>query len=99
MQEDLVRVAALADESTRQSLYNQAAIIAVARGNTDSFREFLNKEVSDSGDRRKILDFLDGEGVRTAVGRKQLDQLRKLLPKIERKEERARGGWLSWRCC
>lgn len=90
MQEDLVRVAASADDRTQQHLYQQAAIIAVARGNTDAFREFLSKEVSDNGDRRQILDYLDAEEISTAAGRKQLDHLRKLLPKIERKEERAR---------
>lgn len=89
-QEDLVRVAASADDNTREHLYQQAAIIAVARGNTDAFREFLSKEVSDSGERRKALDYLDAEEISTAAGRKQIDQLRKLLPKIERKEERAR---------
>ena len=90
MQEDLIRVAASADEQTRESLYQQAALIAVARGQTDAFREFVGKEVSDGDNRRKILDYLDGEEISTAAGRKQLDQLRKLLPKIERKEERAR---------
>ncbi len=90
MQEELVRVAASADNQTRESLYGQAAIIAVARGNTDAFREFLNKEVSNTGDRRKILDLLDAEEISAAAGRKQLDHLRKLLPQIERKEDRAR---------
>jgi hypothetical protein len=89
-QEDLVRSAAAADAQTRQTLYQQAAVIAVARGNTDSFRDFVNKEVSDSGERRKIFDFLDDEEISASAGRKQLDHLRKLLPKIERKEERAR---------
>jgi len=90
MQEELIRVAASADEQTRQSLYQQAALIAVARGQTDAFREFLGKEVSDGDNRRKILDYLDDEEISTAAGRKQLDNLRKLLPRIERKEERAR---------
>jgi hypothetical protein len=89
-QEELVRVAASADDRARQLLYQQAAVIAVARGATDSFREFLSKEVSDSGERRKVLEFLDNEEITTTAGRKQIDQLRKLLPKIDRKEERAR---------
>ena len=89
-QEDLVRIAASADGDTQDHLYQQAAIIAVGRGNTDAFREFLSKEVSDSAERRKALDYLDAEEISTAAGRKQIDQLRKLLPKIERKEERAR---------
>jgi hypothetical protein len=90
MHEEIVRVAASADSGERQSLYHQAAIIAVARGNAEGFREFVSKEVSDSGDRRKILDFLDEEEISAAAGRKQVDHLRKLLPKIERKDDRAR---------
>ena len=88
--EDIVRNAATADESTRLVLYNQAAISATLRGQTDSFRDFVNKEVSASGERRKILDFLDAEEISVTAGRKQLDNLRNLLPKIRRKEERAR---------
>lgn len=89
MPEEIVRYATSMDDRTRQLLYQQASIIAVARGRTDAFRDFIGKEVNE-GDRRKILDFLDVEEISTAAGRKQLDDLRKLLPKIGRKEERAR---------
>jgi len=89
MPEDIIRTAATMDERTRLMLYNQASIIAVARGRADSFRDFVGKEVSES-ERRKILDFLDVEEISTAAGRKQVDNLRNLLPKIGRKEERAR---------
>jgi hypothetical protein len=90
LQDDLVRSAASADHNQQEYLYQQAAIIAVAHGNTDAFREFLSQEVSDSGERQRVLDYLDAEEISTVAGRKQLDGLRKLLPKIERKEERAR---------
>jgi len=90
MPEDLVRSAATANDAERRMLYEQAAIIAVARGRTDSFREVVNKEISDAGERRNLLDYLDAEEISAAAGRKQLDQLRKLLPKIRSKEERAR---------
>jgi hypothetical protein len=89
MPEDIIRYASTLDDRTRQSLYHQASIIAVARGRSDSFRDFIGKEVNES-ERRKILDFLDVEEISTAVGRKQLDELRRLLPKIGRREERAR---------
>ena len=88
--EDIIRNAVTADDNTRLMLYNQAAISAVFRGQTDSFRDFVNKEVSASGERTKILDFLDAEEISATAGRKQLDNLRNLLPKIRRKEERAR---------
>ena len=89
MPEDLIRSAASADRSTQEYLYAQAALIAVARGNTDAFRELVSKEVSES-ERRRVLDRLDAEEVNMAVVRKKLDHLRDLLPKIERKEVRAR---------
>lgn len=89
MPEDIIRYAATMDDRTRQMLYQQASIIAIARGRSDAFRDFVGKEVNES-ERRKILDFLDVEEITTAAGRKQLDDLRKLLPKIGRKEERAR---------
>jgi hypothetical protein len=89
MPEDIIRTAATMDDRTRMMLYQQASIIAIARGRSDSFRDFIGKEVNE-GERRKILDFLDAEEISTAAGRKQLDDLRKLLPKIGRKEERAR---------
>jgi hypothetical protein len=87
--EDLVRSAAAADETTRGILYQQAAIIALSQGTSDSFRDFASKEINDSGERRKLLDFLDIQEIGMTAGRKQVDQLRKLVPKIERKEERA----------
>ena len=90
MYEDMIRVAASADPQSREMLYQQAALIAISRGQGDSFREFVGKEVSDADNRRKVLDYLDGEEVSTAAGRKQLDRLRQLVPKIESKEERAR---------
>lgn len=89
MQEDIVRIASSADSYSQAYLYQRAVMIAVARGNTDAFRDFLGKEVSDS-ERKKILDVLDVEEINMAAVRKNPDNLRKLLPKIERKEERAR---------
>lgn len=89
MQEDIIRIAASGDSYSQAYLYQQAVMIAVARGNTDAFREFVGKEVSDS-ERQKVLDLLDVEEINMAVDLKKLDYLRKLVPKIERREERAR---------
>ena len=88
--EDIIRGAANADAETRQWLYHEAAMIAIIQGKTDSFRDFLSKEIDDSAERSKVLDSLDTEEISAAVFRKRLDDLRKLLPKIGRKEERAR---------
>lgn len=89
MQEEIIRIAASGDSYSQAYLYQQAVMIAVARGNTDAFRDFLDKEVGES-ERKKLLDLLDVEEINMAAVRKKPDDLRKLLPKIERKEERAR---------
>ena len=87
--EEIVRRAATADDDDRQMLYHQAALAAVANGNTDSFRELLNKEISSEKERNNLFDFLDMTEIRTAAGLKQLDRLQKLVPKIRGKAERA----------
>lgn len=87
--EEIVRRAATASDDDRQMLYHQAALAAVSNGNTDSFRELLNKEISSEKERDKVFDFLDITETRTAAGLKQLDRLQKLVPKIRGKGERA----------
>lgn len=89
-QEELLRAALTANEADREHLYNQAALIAMARNQTESFRDFVNKEVSDKGERTRIFDYLESEEITAAAGRKQIDVLRNLVSKIQRKEERAR---------
>ncbi len=88
--EELMRRAANASDDERLSLYRQAAIIAVGRGQTDSFRDSVAREVKDNDEQQKILDALDAEEIDATAGRRQLDNLQKLIPKIHRKEERAR---------
>lgn len=88
--EELLRVAVTANDDYRLHLYTQAAIIATARGTTDSFRDLISKEVNREDEQRKILEVLDTEEVTLAAHRKQIDKLKDLLPKIRRKEERAR---------
>jgi hypothetical protein len=90
MPEEIVRIAAGANDDERLHLYRQAAIIATARGTTDSFRDLVSKEVNSEGEQRKILEMLDAEEIALAAHRKQVDRLKELLPKIRRKEERGR---------
>ena len=90
MPEEIVRVAATAKDDEREYLYRQAAIIASFRGSTESFRDFVSKEVNSEGEQQRLLDLLDNEEITLAALRKQVDELKKLLPKIRRKEERAR---------
>lgn len=88
--EEIVRMAPSMDRSLHSTLYQQAAIIAVAQGKADWFREAISKQEMDDSVRAQVMDSLDYEEIGTAVMRKQFDQLQKLVPKIRRKEERAR---------
>ena len=89
--EELVRVASSpAGESHRPIWYGQAVLIAVGQGQADSFREFISKEIKDEGDRNRTLEFLDTQQLDSYVYNKRQEDLQKLVPKIRRKEERAR---------
>ena len=88
--EEIVRRAATQTERERLSLYLQAATIVTSRDDADSFRNVVSKEIKDEKEQQNILDLMDSEQINVAAHRKQLDELRELLPKIRRKEERGR---------
>ena len=88
--EDIVRRAPSLDRSLHSTLYAQAAIMAVAQGKADWFREALSKQELDDSVREHAIDTLDYEEISSTAMRKQVDQLQKIVPKIRRKEERAR---------
>lgn len=88
--EEIIRVAANASDEERAHLHRLAVSVAVSRGTSDSFRDLITKEITNESEQRKILDDLDAEEISLAAYRKQIDNLKKVLPKIRRKEERAR---------
>jgi hypothetical protein len=88
--EEVVRAAATADSDAREYLYGQAAIMAVVQGKTDWFREAMNKQEMDDQLRARLLDSVDHEEIASLSMQKRVDQLKELVPKIRRKEERAR---------
>lgn len=88
--EEVVAAARVADSLTYPWLYQQASMMAVAQGKTDWFREAINNQETSSDLRTQIIDSLDYHEISVAVMRKQVDELQKLLPKIRRKDERAR---------
>jgi hypothetical protein len=88
--EDVVRMTGTLDSATHAQLYQHAAIMAVAEGKTDWFREVINKQAMSSDARAQIIDSLDYQEISVVVLRREVEQLQKLLPKIRRKEERAR---------
>lgn len=88
--EEMLKLANRTTEYDRQWMAQQAVVMAVMRGRADSLREFINTEVEDEGRRKSILDTLDAEQINAAVNKGNAEELRKLLPQVRRKEERAR---------
>ena len=88
--EEIVRSARAADSATPFGSYYEAAILSIAQGKTEWFRDVVEKDIVNPKERAQILDFLDSEEISVTAHRKQADQLQNLLPKIRRKEERAR---------
>lgn len=87
--EDILKLANHAG-SDQRVLDQQAVVLAVMRKRADSFRDFVNSEISD-GDRRKFLiDTLDDEQINSEVNQGDAEGLQSLLSKLRRKEERAR---------
>ncbi|HEY0432093.1 MAG TPA: hypothetical protein VGC61_09750 [Pyrinomonadaceae bacterium] len=88
--EEMLKVASRASESEREWMQQQAVLVAVMRKRTDALREFLNTSIENEGRRKTLLDTLDAEQINYAVSKGDAEELRKLLPQVRRKEERAR---------
>jgi tetratricopeptide (TPR) repeat protein len=88
--EDMLKLAGRAGDDQRESMQQQAIIMAVMRGRADSLRELVNTEIEDQSRRKNLLDALDAEEISLAANKGDADGLRKLLPKIRLKEARAR---------
>jgi len=71
-------------------MQQQAVVMAAMKGRADSFREFINTEISDESRRKSLLDALDTEQINIALEKSDTEELQKLLPKIRHREERAR---------
>lgn len=87
--EEMLKLANQAGDD-REWMQQQAVVLAVMRGRADALREFAKNEIDDEGRRRKLLDQLDTEQIDYAVAKGNEDELRRLLPQLRRKEERAR---------
>jgi hypothetical protein len=71
-------------------IQQEAIVRAVLSRKADSMREFINSQVDDEARRKSLLDALDSEQISGAIYRGDTEELRKLLPLVRLKEERAR---------
>lgn len=87
--EELLKLADTVSDNDRGWMQQQAVVMAAMKGRADSFREFINTEISDESRRKSLLDALDTEQINIALEKSDTEELQKLLPKIRHKEERA----------
>jgi hypothetical protein len=88
--EELLKAAIKATDQERFWLERQAILAAVFSKKTESFRELIASQVDDDSRRKRILDSLDSQEIDFATHEGDAETLRKLLPKIRLKEQRAR---------
>jgi hypothetical protein len=88
--EEMLKLASRAPDDDREWMQHEAVVIAVMRKRAGALREVVNKEIEDEGRRKVLLDALDAEQIDYAVNQGSAEELRKLLPGVRLKEQRAR---------
>lgn len=88
--EDMIAASLKSDEEQRQMLRREAIVVAIHRKRADALREFIKNEIKDDSVQRAMMDDLDSEQITAATARGDADELRTLLPRVRRPEERAR---------
>jgi tetratricopeptide (TPR) repeat protein len=87
--EEILRASLKGNDEERFWLEHEAILSALFSRRADSLREFIMKEIDDESRRNSMLDYLDAQEIAYAARRSDAEALRKLLPKIRLKEQRA----------
>jgi hypothetical protein len=88
--EEILKEAAKAPKEPSEMLYQQAIVMAAAGGKGDAIRELINDQVADESRRKSLIESLDSEMVGFAIHSGKTEEVEKLLPRIQLKQERAR---------
>ena len=88
--EDMIAGSLKAEDEQPQMLRQQAILTAILQHRADALREFIKSEIEDDSLRRSLMDDLDTQQITSATTRGDVDELRTLLPRVRRTEERAR---------
>jgi hypothetical protein len=88
--EEILRASLKGNGEERLWLEREAILHAVFSKKTEALREFIGREVTDESKRKRILDSLDTQEIDLTVQLGDAEALRKLLPKVTLKEQRAR---------
>jgi hypothetical protein len=86
--EEMIKAANEVPDGERAALFHEAAAKAVASGESDRYRELLDK-LEDDTQRKTALDVLNNEQMFDDLAHGKTDDLEKLLPLIRAKEQRA----------
>ena len=87
--EELVKMAAKTGEEVRRELYMAAVMKAIVQNKADALREFIKGNVEDEGQRNSLNRLLNENQLGWAANRGDVEELRKLLPLITVKTQRA----------
>ena len=88
--EDMIAGSLKAEDEQPQMLRRQAISTAILQRRADALREFIKSEIEDDSLQRSLIDDLDTQQITAATARGDVDELRTLLPRVRRTEERAR---------
>ncbi len=87
--EELIKAANRVADDQRAALFYRAAAKAVARGESDRYRELITSQVESEDQRKIALDSLAYEQMYYDISQGKADDLEKLLPLIRAREQRA----------
>lgn len=86
--EEMLKSANKVAGDQRARLFYSAAAKAVARGETDRYRELINSQIENEDERTTALDSLNTEQMYYDFSQGKADDLEKLFPLIRAKEQR-----------
>ncbi|HMH42995.1 MAG TPA: hypothetical protein VK557_05895 [Pyrinomonadaceae bacterium] len=86
--EEMIKSANKVAGDQRARLFYSAAAKAVARGETDRYRELINSQIENEDERTTALDSLNTEQMYYDFSQGKADDLEKLFPLIRAKEQR-----------
>ncbi|PYS23878.1 MAG: hypothetical protein DMF72_07890 [Acidobacteria bacterium] len=87
--EELIKAANKVADDQRPALFHRAAAKAVARGESDRYRELITSQLENEDERKVALDSLANEQMYYDISQGNADDLEKLLPLIRAGEQRA----------
>ncbi|HKC64446.1 MAG TPA: hypothetical protein VKB86_12460 [Pyrinomonadaceae bacterium] len=87
--DDILGIASKVTPQMRNTVYQQAAWKALGQGDSERARQIISDNVSDTVERRRMLDEIERQAAAKAANDGKLDQARQALSRLRTNEERA----------